>query len=121
MRAGLETLRHLKSNAGIYDRISKMGERAREILESNLIVPGRHVRSTGICSLFRTHFCFDAGQRISSARDAYEKADGELQDWFKLAMINQGIYILGGGGAISSSHTGEDLDLLRQACENISN
>jgi glutamate-1-semialdehyde 2,1-aminomutase len=121
MRAGLETLRYLKSNVGIYDQISRMGERARDVLESSLIVPGRHVRSTGIGSLFRTHFCYDAGQRICSARDAYEKADGELQDWFKLAMANQGIYIIGGGGAISTAHTEEDLGLLRQACDNISN
>lgn len=119
MRAGLEVLRHLKSSPGIYERLARMGERARRTLE-DLVVPERHVRSTGIGSLFRTHFCFEEGQEIRSAEDAHEKADEGLQEWFKLAMANRGIYILGGGGAISTAHTDGDLERLRRACENLS-
>jgi len=117
MRAGLETLRYLSSHRGLYRRIGDLGQRARQDIEANLAVDRRYVTCTGIESLFRTHFTFEEDASLRSAKDFFHKTDRDLQNWFKIAMANRGIFFVAGEGRTSTAHTDADLKLLKEACQ----
>ena len=117
MRAGLETLRYLSSHRGLYRRIGDLGQRARQDIEANLAVDRRYVTCTGIESLFRTHFTFEEDVSLRSAKDFFHKTDRDLQNWFKIAMANRGIFFVAGEGRTSTAHTDADLKLLKEACQ----
>jgi glutamate-1-semialdehyde 2,1-aminomutase len=116
MRAGLETLRYLRSHPEIYDRIANLGKRAREAIESNLAAEDRFVACTGIGSLFRTHFALEEVDGLRTAAEVAEKTDKDLLGWMKLAMANRGIFLVEGGGSVSTAHTKDDVERLGAAC-----
>ena len=116
MVAGSSTLAHLKSDASAYDRIDRMGERARSGLADAL---GDVAVITGKGSLFMAHFAGDARTGgITSARDA-ALCDQDMLHRYHFKMIAQdGIFILPGKmAAISSAHSDQDIERLLAASE----
>ncbi len=120
MRAGLETLTYLDSHRSIYEKISVLGKKIREVVENSLEVPGRTTRCTGTGSLFRAHFLKDPAAQLRSARDVHTNADIVAREEVRLALINRGIFTVEGGGMVSSSHGRDELKLLQEACEDVS-
>ncbi len=120
MYAGFLYLKHLIKNAdSIYPRIGRMGNKVREEIEKIFTSYGFNVMCTGIdkditpeSSFVGVHFFHKHVDRISSPEDVWntEKCDVEMREKiFKLAMINEGINIFHGFGAVSSAHTDEDI------------
>jgi len=107
MTAGFSTLNHLKKNRSLYSKINKLGDMARKNL--TIIFDGR-VITTGIGSLFMTHFVKGGITEITNSVQA-AKCDSKILQKYHFDMIaNDGIFFLPGKlGAISNAHSSADI------------
>jgi glutamate-1-semialdehyde 2,1-aminomutase len=107
MAAGLATVKHLRTNAKtIYPLLEKMGSNVRRGVDKEFEEGGIETHTTGVGSLFLTHFG-------PEPRNAEEAARGNkmLQKQYALQMMTAGIFILPGHpGGISTAHTKTDVD-----------
>lgn len=118
MISGFATLSHLKKNRGaIYSKINKLGGLARR--ELTKIFDGR-VITTGMGSLFMTHFRKGGISEITNSTDA-AKCDSKLLQKYHFEMIaNDGIFFLPGKlGAISAAHSTSDIKSMISASTRI--
>ena len=109
MAAGLATVRHLRKHAKtVYPALERTGERARAGIDKELGERGVEAHTTGLGSLFLTHF----GPAPTSAEEE-SKEDKPLQRRYALSLMPKGIFILPGHpGGISTVHTEKDLGYL---------
>jgi len=109
--AGLATLRHLRLNAStIYPRLEGLGAKLRAGVDSALAEGGVEAHTTGIGSLFFTHF----GVNPRSAEEAL-RGEGELVRRYALFLMSRGIFLLPShAGGISTCHTERDIESLVQ-------
>jgi glutamate-1-semialdehyde 2,1-aminomutase len=106
MTAGIETLRYLEKNKHLYNYISKLGEMVRNGLDRAFSENGFAAHTTGIGSLFMTHFSEKAPE---NAYEAYT-SDREIQRLYGLHQISNSNFLLSAHpSAISTSHTEEDI------------
>jgi len=119
MTAGYATLSQLKKNRGaLYSKINKLGDLARKQLTK--VFDGR-VITTGMGSLFMTHFAKKGISEITNAAQS-AKCDSKLHQKYHFEMIvNDGIFFLPGKlGAISAAHTSSDIKSMISASTRIS-
>ena len=118
MTAGRAMLQFLKRNRGVYKKISRLGDTARRELEK--VFDGRVV-TTGMGSLFMTHFLSDGITEVRSASDA-SRCDTELLRRYHFEMIaRDGIFFLPGKlGAISQAHSISDIKHMTEASSRFS-
>ena len=107
MTAGLATLRYLrKSRSVVYPRLEELGTRLRRGVDTALSARGLDVHTTGMGSLFLTHF----GPTFPYAREP-SVGDKASADAYGLHMISSGSFLLPGHpGVISAAHTRSDVD-----------
>ncbi len=108
MTAGLATLRYLRKNSStVYARLEKMGSRLREGTDRALAEGGLTAHTTGIGSLFLTHF----GEEPSNAEEA-AMDDKRTSSAFALDMMARGVFILPGhAGGVSMAHRDDDIEM----------
>lgn len=107
MLTGLAVLNHLKDHAKeIYPQLDRMGIYLRDGMEKIFSHYGLPFKVTGVASLCGVDFSGSEAQHAGSAKFDHE---------FKIRMLNHGVYVMHGGGAISTAHTKEDLDLVLSA------
>lgn len=119
MTSGFSTLSYLKKNRGtLYSKINKLGDLARK--ELTKVFDGK-VITTGMGSLFMTHFRKGGISEITNSSDA-AKCDSKLLQKYHFEMIvNDGIFFLPGKlGAISSAHSNSDIKSMISASARIS-
>lgn len=118
MASGLSTLEYLSKNEPIYDKINKLGEEARRGIDKVMKESGVMVKTTGMGSLFLTHFLKDKVSDVKSARDA-ANCNLDLQKVYHFALIAKyGIFFLPHKlGAISTEHEKDDIRKLIDASE----
>ncbi|MGQ9472408.1 MAG: aspartate aminotransferase family protein [Candidatus Aminicenantales bacterium] len=130
MLAGLISLRYLQEHQDeIYPRIGRAGEKVRRAIEEVFAVHGFLVRCTGYpnsaaktSSLVGVHFMKKPVETIVSPEQIWNPAlcNVELREKvFKLAMLNEGINIFHGFGAISAAHTDEEIQASIDAVEKV--
>ena len=109
MTAGLATLRYLRRHARtIYPRLSKMGESLRKGVDEAMSDEGVVVHTTGLGSLFLTHF----GEKPRNAEDT-AKQDRQKAKTYGLRLVSEGIFMLPGHPCgLSTAHTEKDLAYL---------
>ncbi|MEW6043897.1 MAG: aspartate aminotransferase family protein [Thermoproteota archaeon] len=118
MCAGASTLNVLKKNNSIYAKIARLGQQSREKLDR--IFDGR-VITTGMGSLFMTHFVKDGVTQISSATDAAMCDTKTLQRFHFEMIARDGIFFLPGKlGAYSNAHSESDVKALIDAASRFS-
>ena len=107
MTTGFATLTELKNNNSVYEKINKLGDYARKGLSK--ASDGKAI-VTGKGSLFMTHFVKDGITEITNALQASMCDTNALHDnHFKL-IARDGIFFLPGKlGAISNTHTKQDI------------
>ena len=112
---GYATLLQLKLKKSTYSKIGKLGEFARKEIEKTF--EGR-VKVTGKGSLFMTHFLKDGISEVTNSTQA-SQCDSELLQKYHFKMIaHDGIFFLPGKlGAISDTHTKEDIKKIILASE----
>lgn len=117
MCSGIATLRHLIDNKkSIYSRLAKMGDRLRTSVDKIFGENGYRTTTTGIGSLFATHFLSD-GQEVLSSPENVDSSNRKLEKEYYFSMIAENnIYFLPGHiGAISTAHSDKDIDELLSA------
>ena len=104
MTAGLATLRHLRKNERrVYGGLERKGRELRSGVDRALSQVGLQSRTTGLGSLFLTHFAGRPGKADCEDRGAAQR--------YALHLMTSGVFILPGHpGAISTAHTGEDIE-----------
>jgi glutamate-1-semialdehyde 2,1-aminomutase len=119
MIPGLVVLGHIKERAGeIYPRLDDMGERLRRGMEEAFAKAGLSGRSIGIGSLCGVYLPLEPSVVVKSAGDMLVRTDVKRVDYeFRIRMLNQGVYVAHGGGALSTAHTQEELDRIIRATE----
>lgn len=117
MTAGHAMLGYLKKNSNsVYSKINTLGNQTRKALGK--VFDGR-VITTGVGSLFMTHFLSDGIYEVKDASDA-ARCDTEMLHRYHFEMIaKDGIFFLPGKlGAFSASHSSSDVKDLIKASEN---
>lgn len=116
MISGYSTLNYLKSKKSTYSKINLLGEYARKEIEK--VFDGR-VTVTGKGSLFMTHFLKEGITKITNSTDVANCDSQMLQKYHFKMIANDGIFFLPGKlGAVSSTHTKEDIKKIVAASEN---
>jgi glutamate-1-semialdehyde 2,1-aminomutase len=112
MVAGLVTVKYLRRKADqIYPRLGESGARLRKKIDERLGEQGVEAHTTGLGSLFLTHF----GPAPRSAEEAGTE-ERQTKVGYGLHLVSRGIFVLPGHPCgISVCHTDEDLDQLVRA------
>jgi len=115
MIAGYSTLSELKGSKNIYSKLNELGEFTRKELGK---IFGEKVIITGKGSLFMTHFAKNGVREITNSTDV-ARCDSDLLKKYHFKMIaHDGIFFLPGKlGAISASHSKEDIKKMLAASE----
>ncbi|MGY5143641.1 MAG: aspartate aminotransferase family protein [Candidatus Nitrosopumilus sp. bin_32a] len=107
MTSGYATLSVLKNNNSIYSKINDLGEYARK--ELSKFFDGKVV-VTGKGSLFMTHFVKNGITEVTNATQASMCDTTALRNYHFKMIAHDGIFFLPGKlGAISNTHTKEDI------------
>lgn len=117
MTAGHAMLDYLKKNSSsVYSKINTLGNQTRKALGK--VFDGK-VITTGMGSLFMTHFLSGDISEVKNASDA-ARCDTEMLHRYHFEMIaKDGIFFLPGKlGAFSTSHSTSDVKALIKASEN---
>jgi len=127
MVAGTAILRYLEENAHeIYPSLDAAGVQSRAGIEKAFARYGIPAKCTGFGSLFMTHFPKVALSGCALERELknshtlavdcdLEKREKEL----KIRLLNKGVHVMHGGGAISAAHTPSDLKMFLEKMEEI--
>jgi glutamate-1-semialdehyde 2,1-aminomutase len=126
MVAGVAMLRYLEDHAReVYPYLEAAGAKTRAGIERAFARQGIAAKCTGFGSLFMTHFPrLDVEDRSTwLVKDAHflsvdcdlEKREKEL----KIRLLNKGVYVMHGGGAISTAHSSEDLKMFLEKMEEV--
>lgn len=119
MKAGLATLKHLSANKGsIYKKIGEHGSNIRKQVDKVFSDHGIKSQTTGLGSLFATHFLSEDQKMIIGPRDV-DRSDRSLEKKYYFDLIaNNNIYFIPGHiGAISTVHQGSDIKAFVEATE----
>lgn len=115
MIGGIATLEYLKDNPSIYEKIDRLGRDTRESIDEVMRSYKIRTHTTGLGSLFLTHFLSDDLDEVRNARDA-SLCNVKLQKMYHLALMTNNIFFLPGKlGAISIIHEDKDIEHLIEA------
>jgi len=121
MIAGQTMLRFLKDHEGeIYPFLEEKGRRVREGIEAAFRSENIPVKCLGVGSLFTTCFPPSADVPLRNIEDVETHTNiARREKEFRLRMLNHGVYLVHGGGALSMAHTDEDVDQIIQAAAKV--
>jgi glutamate-1-semialdehyde 2,1-aminomutase len=95
----------------IYPVLERRTERLRKGMQDALRDCGiRAAAVVGVSSLFTTLFPREENVRIESCIDVFTKTDIFKTIEFNFRMMNHGVYLVHGGGALCTEHTEEDIE-----------
>ncbi len=120
MTAGYDTLKYLKKNPTVYEKINFLGDLARNELSKLFEELNIDTEITGIGSLFMIHFLNDKVKKINNALDV-ALSNNELLYNYNMALIAKfNIFFLPlKMGAFSYAHEKEDVYKLIEATRQI--
>ncbi len=120
MIAGASVVEFLVKNSNIYKQLFEKGEYVRKNISDFIKQNKINAVVTGTASLYMIHFPYDKNLKIISPQDIGEKTDILKREYeFKVRMINEGIYVMHGGGAISIAHSKDDLDKIIESTKKV--
>ena len=117
MIAGDSTLRMIKNKGNaLYERLNMLGSKTRKMLDKKF---AGDVSTTGIGSLFLTHFLKGKISEIKNAADAAKCNTKKLHDYHFHMIANDKIFFLPGKlGAFSDVHTKSDIAVIMKSTDN---
>jgi glutamate-1-semialdehyde 2,1-aminomutase len=115
MTAGLATLRFLTENPSLYEYIGRLGEKARKEVDRQFACSGIPTKTTGMGSLFQTHFLRKEGLEIKNAEDKWTNTSEEKQsEYHSKLLLNDIFFLPEHEGAISTAHNEKDIERLAE-------
>ena len=117
MIAGESTLRMIKNKGNtLYERLNRFGSKTRKMLDKKF---AGDVSTTGIGSLFLTHFLKGKITEIKNSTDAAKCNTKKLHDYHFHMIANDKIFFLPGKlGAFSDVHTNSDITAIMKSTDN---
>jgi glutamate-1-semialdehyde 2,1-aminomutase len=121
MIVGYRVVEYLRERSQeIYPELERKGRVLREGMVRALTSHGILARSTGMGSLCGLYFPKDESVKVKSPGDIQSLTDVALLDHeFRLRMMNHGVFIMHGGGALSTAHTDKDIETIIEATEDV--
>ncbi len=119
MIAGRVMLKYLEDHEGeVYPALEEKGLQLCNGIEGVFRAQAIAVRYFRVGSLFSTCFPPTADITLKNNEDVETHTDLVRRDQeFRLRMLNKGVYLIDGGGAISMAHTDEDIERIIEAAE----
>jgi glutamate-1-semialdehyde 2,1-aminomutase len=120
MRAGAKIVDYLEKNSNsIYKELEKKGDYVRRTITEFIDKNNINAIVTGTSSLYMIHFPLKQGMEIKSPQDIGSKTDiFKRENEFKVRLLNKGIHVMHGGGAISLAHGDDEIDyIIKTTCE----
>ena len=116
MIAGSSTLNEIKKIGNkLYQKLNDFGLETRRMLDKKF---AGSVVTTGIGSLFLTHFLNNQVYEINNATDAAKCNVKKLHDYHFHMIANNGIFFLPGKlGAFSDAHTKSDINIIAKSTD----
>lgn len=104
MVAGLKVLEFLEENASwLYPLLEERGDKVRTLTRRILSEYGLRAQVTGVGSLFMVHFPSEEVDPNDPAALAQSNQE-EYEQLYRLSLLNRGVFVVHGGGAISLAH-----------------
>lgn len=121
MIVGCRVVEYLEKHQGeVYPVIAQRGEQLRRGMVEAFARHGIVARATGMGSLCGLYFPKKVSTVAKSPADIQGLTDVELLDQeFRIRMMNHGVFVMHGGGAVSTAHTDEDIALILKATEDV--
>ena len=113
MIVGCRVGTYLKKNVkAVYPKINQLGTKLRLGMKKALESKGGYVQTPGIGSLCGLCFPLDPNTTTIKSPSRMQELTNmkKVNHEFRIRMINHGVFITFGGGAISFAHTEEDID-----------
>lgn len=119
--AGIAMLNYLKNHKQeVYPLLEENGKIIREGVSKAFNSEGVEAIVTGTGSLFQTHFPFEKGKNFNSPQSINQWTDIEKREIeFRLRMLAKGVHIMHGGGALSITHSKEDIEKIIEATKEV--
>ena len=119
--AGLAMLRYLRDHSDeVYPILEAKGEKIRKGVQESCRHEGLEARVTGIGSLFQTHFPLQRRVTLNSPHAIHTLTDLEKREVeFRIRMLTKGIHVMHGGGALSITHSDEDIRKIIEATREV--
>jgi glutamate-1-semialdehyde 2,1-aminomutase len=120
MRAGFEMIKFLENKKDeIFKELNEKGEYVRSRISDFILSNNINAVVTGTDSLYMIHFPYEKGVQIKTPEDIGAKTDiYKRENEFKVRLLNEGLHVMHGGGAISYAHSYEDLDfIIEKTCK----
>ncbi len=123
MAAGIATLKHLiRNKQSIYETLGSMGEELRMKVDAIFSERRIRTRTTGLGSLFATHFLSPGQVDIRSPKDVNDSLQELAKKYYFTMIAKYGIYFIPGHiGAISTAHRRSDLKNFVRSTQSIAN
>ncbi len=118
--AGLAVLKYLDANRGtVYSELERKGETLRSETRKVFEKAGVCARVTGVGSLMQVHFPFQPDcPALRGPHDLARYTDlDKRENEYKLRMMANGVFVMHGGGALSSAHGDEHIERILRATE----
>jgi glutamate-1-semialdehyde 2,1-aminomutase len=121
MAAGVSMLKFLMQHApSLYSQLAEIGDNLRLRIEQAFALNGIYAKCTGTGSLFMTHFPEDKGVKLDSPYAVNYLTDVDKREVeLKIRLLSKGVYVMHGGGAVSTRHSGDDIDFFINKLEEV--
>jgi glutamate-1-semialdehyde 2,1-aminomutase len=119
MRAGIATLKHLRERKNsIYNSIGNFGKQLSKNVDQSFADHGIHTKTTGLGSLFATHFLNPNQEDIKSPQDVIMSDQKTKREYYFSLIASHGIFFIPGHiGAISTAHSKTDISYFVKSTE----
>jgi glutamate-1-semialdehyde 2,1-aminomutase len=94
----------------IYPVLERRAEQLRTGMEEAMRDCNLSVKVHGVSSLFTTLFPYEDGFEPKNSMDVFTKTDMFKNLEFNFRMMNHGVYLVHGGGALCTEHSDEDIE-----------
>jgi len=121
MIVGYKVVEYLKNHErDLYPRINQLGQKLREGMAEAFKRNGIIGKSIGMGSLCGAYFPYESETIVKSPTQLQHHTNVEkLEQEFRIRMLNHGVFMVRGGGAISLAHTEEDIERVIAATEKV--
>ena len=103
----------------IYPVLERRAARLRKGMEEAMKDCGLNGAVHGVSSLFTTLFPHGEKLEVENTMDVFTKTDMFKNIEFSFRMMNHGVYLVHGGGALCIEHTDEDIERTIEATANV--
>jgi len=119
MILGYRTVQYLKTHSGdVYSTIDRRGQRLREGTIAALKRHGIPAGAFGLGSLCGLYLPRNAAVAVRNPEELEKLTDvARVEQEFKIRMINHGVFVAHGGGAVSTAHSDDDIERIIAAVE----